>query len=41
MENDQTGRRIPLVEERETFVMEVEYLQPQTDGDAGFARQGA
>ena len=41
MENYQTRRRNPLVEERGTFVMEVEYLQPQTDGDMGFAQQGA
>ena len=47
--NDQTGRRIPLVEEKGTFVMEVEYLQPEAvdverpigAGAPTFGRQGA
>ena len=40
--NDMTGRKIPLVEEKGTFVMEVEYLEPDTGAacTAGFVGQG-
>ena len=38
--NDNTGRRIPLVEEKGTFVMEVEYLEPDVEAE-GFARQSS
>ena len=37
--NDRTGRRIPLVEEKGTFVMEVEYLEPEVSAE-GFIGQG-
>ena len=37
--NDKTGTRIQLEEERGTFVMEVEFLEPDAQ-DAGFAGQG-
>ena len=37
--NDKIGRRIPLVEEKGTFVMEVEYLEPGAK-EEGFAGQG-
>ena len=37
--NDRTGRKIALAEEKGTFVMEVEYLEPDVDVE-GFARQG-
>ena len=37
--NDKTGRRIPLVEEKGTFVMEVEYLEPDVE-EEGFTGQG-
>ena len=37
--NDQSGRKIPLVEEKGTFVMEVEYLEPGAK-EGGFAGQG-
>ena len=39
MVNDRTGRRIPLVEEKGTFVMEVEYLEPEVSAE-GFIGQG-
>ena len=38
--NDQTGRRISLVEKRGTFVMKMEYVQPQADEQTDFAREG-
>ena len=38
--NDKTGQRIPLVEEKGTFVMEVEYLEPDVEME-DFARQGS
>ena len=37
--NNASGRKIPLVEEKGTFVMEVEYLEPEKDAQ-GFTRQG-
>ena len=37
--NDKSGRKIPLVEEKGSFVMEVEYLEPDAEAQ-GFARQG-
>ena len=37
--SDRTGQRIPLIEEKGTFVMEVEYLEPDPL-DEGFAGQG-
>ena len=37
--NDRSGRKIPLVEEKGTFVMEVEYLEPDAENQ-GFAGQG-
>ena len=37
--NDGSGRKIPLVEEKGTFVMEVEYLELEMEAQ-GFGRQG-
>ena len=37
--NDWTGYRIPLVEEKGTFVMDVEFLEPEVSTE-GFSRQG-
>ena len=37
--NNRTGRKIPLAEERGTFVMDVEYMEPDGE-DQGFTRQG-
>ena len=39
--NKKTGRRIELLEERGTFVMEVEFLEPEFESEApGFTRRG-
>ena len=37
--NNCTGRKIQLTEEKGTFVMDVEYLEPDVDAE-GFTRQG-
>ena len=40
--NKKTGRRIELLEERGTFVMEVEFLEPELESEApGVTRRGA
>ena len=38
--NDKTGEKTPLKEEKGTFVLEVDYYQPEASATAGFARQG-
>ena len=37
--NNHSGQKIQLTEEKGTFVMDVEYLEPNVDPE-GFARQG-
>ena len=37
--NNHSGQKIQLTEEKGTFVMDVEYLEPDLDSE-GFARQG-
>ena len=37
--NNNSGQKIQLTEEKGTFVMDVEYLEPNVDPE-GFARQG-
>ena len=37
--NNHSGQKIQLTEEKGTFVMDVEYLEPDPDSE-GFARQG-
>ena len=37
--NNCTGQKIPLTEEKGTFVMDVEYLEPDESAE-GFTRQG-
>ena len=37
--NNHSGQKIQLTEEKGTFVMDVEYLEPYLDSE-GFARQG-
>ena len=37
--NNHSGEKIQLTEEKGSFVMDVEYLEPDLDSE-GFARQG-
>ena len=37
--NNHSGQKIQLTEEKGTFVMDAEYLEPDPDSE-GFARQG-
>ena len=37
--NNHSGQKIQLTEEKGTFVMDVEYLEPYLDSE-GFSRQG-